>query len=101
MNQLGVPIINVFRLIAAAGCSLIIVTPALAHHGGGTFDNTKTIELTGTLTRLELILNSEKLHVVERFSLDTAKMDLTRSYIADKCKEQAFVDYSKAAPNRK
>ena len=55
MNRLGVPIINAFRLIAAAGCSLIVVTPALAHHGGGTFDNTKTIDLTGTLTRLELI----------------------------------------------
>ena len=31
------------------------MTPVLAHHGGGTFDNTKTIELTGKLTRLELI----------------------------------------------
>ena len=27
----------------------------MAHHGGGTFDNTRTIELTGKLTRLELI----------------------------------------------
>jgi hypothetical protein len=64
--------------------------------------------------------------VVERFSLDTAKMELTRAYIAedpvyfkgqytgsdsvlvadlaynpDKCKEQAFVDYSKQASKKK
>jgi hypothetical protein len=72
------------------------------------------------------VMNSDKLHVVERFSLDTAKMELTRSYVAedpvyykgqysgsdvvqvadlpynpDTCKEQAFVDYSKAPANRK
>jgi hypothetical protein len=66
------------------------------------------------------ILNSDKLHVVERFSLDPAKMLLTRSYSAedpvyfkgqftgsdvigvadlpykpDPCKELGFVDYSK------
>jgi hypothetical protein len=66
------------------------------------------------------ILNSDKLHVVERFSLDPAKMLLTRSYTAedpvyfkgqfsgsdvigvadlpykpDPCKELGFVDYSK------
>jgi hypothetical protein len=64
--------------------------------------------------------NSEKLHVVERFSLDPAKMALTRSYTADdpaylkgkytgsdvifpadaafnpgKCQELNFIDYSK------
>jgi hypothetical protein len=68
------------------------------------------------------ILNSDKLHVVERFSLDPAKMLLTRSYTAedpvyfkgqfsgsdvigiadlpykpDPCKELGFVDYSKEA----
>jgi hypothetical protein len=67
------------------------------------------------------VLNSDQLHVVERFSLDTAKMELTRSYVAedpvyykgqysgsdaiqvadlpykpDACKELGFVDYSKA-----
>jgi len=72
------------------------------------------------------VLNSDKLHVVERFSLDTAKMELTRAYVAedpvyfkgqyagsdsvqvadlpynpDKCKEQAFVDYSKQASKKK
>jgi hypothetical protein len=68
------------------------------------------------------ILNSDKLHIVERFSLDPAKMLLTRSYTAedpvyfkgqfsgsdvigvadlpykpDPCKELGFVDYSKEA----
>jgi hypothetical protein len=65
------------------------------------------------------ILNSNRLHVVERFSLDTQRMALTRSYTAedpvyfngqytgsdtifvadipyapDECKELTFVDYS-------
>jgi hypothetical protein len=35
--------------------SLSCVRIAAAHHGGGTFDNRRQIELTGTLTRLELI----------------------------------------------
>ena len=68
------------------------------------------------------ILNSDQLHVVERFSLDPEKMLLTRSYTAedpvyfkgqftgsdvigvadlpykpDPCKELGFVDYSKEA----
>jgi hypothetical protein len=68
------------------------------------------------------ILNSDKLHVVERFSLEPAKMLLTRSYTAedpvyfkgqfagsdvigvadlpykpDPCKELGFLDYSKEA----
>jgi hypothetical protein len=67
------------------------------------------------------VLNSNQLHVVERFSLDTKAMTLTRNYVAedpvyfkgqytgsdtiqvadlpyapDPCKEQAFVDYSKS-----
>jgi hypothetical protein len=66
------------------------------------------------------VRNSDKLHVVERFSLDTNKMALTRSYTADdavylkgkytgsdtilvadapfnpgKCQELNFIDYSK------
>jgi hypothetical protein len=66
------------------------------------------------------VRNSDKLHVVERFSLDTEKMALTRSYAADdpvylkgkytgsdtifvadapynpgKCHELNFIDYSK------
>jgi hypothetical protein len=66
------------------------------------------------------VLHGDKLHVVERFSLDTATMELTRSYVAedpvyftgqyagtdtiqvadlpyapDKCTELGFVDFSK------
>jgi hypothetical protein len=68
------------------------------------------------------VRHSDKLHVVERFSLDPKTMKLTRSYAADdpvylkgqytgsdviqvadapytqdKCKEQGFIDYSKQA----
>jgi hypothetical protein len=66
------------------------------------------------------VANSDKLHVVERFTLDTSKMALTRTYVAEdpvylkgqykgsdtvlvadapfnpgKCKELNFIDYSK------
>jgi hypothetical protein len=66
------------------------------------------------------VRNSDKLHVVERFSLDPKKMELTRSYVAEdpvylkgkysgsdmlqpadapynpgKCQELNFIDYSK------
>ena len=69
--------------------------------------------------------HSDKLHVVERFSLDPKTMRLTRSYVGrgsvylkgqytgsnviqvadapfteDKCKEQGFIDYSKQAQRR-
>jgi hypothetical protein len=68
------------------------------------------------------VRHSDKLHVVERFSLDPATMKLTRAYVAedpvylkgqytgsdtiqpadapfteDNCKEQGFIDYSKQA----
>jgi hypothetical protein len=68
------------------------------------------------------VLNSDQLHVVERFSLDPKTMSLTRSYVAedpvyftgqfagsdtiqiadlpykpDPCKELGFLDYSKEA----
>ena len=71
------------------------------------------------------VLNSDQLHVVERFSLDPKTMVLTRSYvaedpvylkgqysgfdtvavadqpyIADRCKELGFVDYSKEGQKR-
>jgi hypothetical protein len=71
------------------------------------------------------ILNSEQLHVVERFSLDTENMALTREYAAqdpvyfvgdykgsdtiqvadvpyapDACKELTFVDYSSEEAQR-
>ncbi len=35
--------------------SMAFAQSAVAHHGGGTFDNRKEIELTGKLTRLDLI----------------------------------------------
>jgi hypothetical protein len=35
--------------------SLAAAPPALAHHGGGTFDNTKEIKLTGKLTKFDFI----------------------------------------------
>jgi hypothetical protein len=66
------------------------------------------------------VRHSDKLHVIERFSLDPATLKLTRAYVAedpiylkgqytgsdivqpadapfteDKCKEQGFIDYSK------
>ena len=65
------------------------------------------------------VLNSDRLHVIERFSLDSETMELTRSYSAedrvylegaytgsdviqpadfeyaeDRCSEQGFIDYS-------
>jgi len=68
------------------------------------------------------VRHSDKLHVVERFSLDPKTMKLTRAYVAedpdylkgqytgsdviqvadapytsDNCKEQTLVDYSKQA----
>ena len=97
-------VVVVFALLAQA---------ASAHHGGGTFDNSREIELKGVLTRLDLVnphswiyfdvsdvlivdtvgftsgvlsppvLNSNQLYVVERFSLDPKTMALTRSYSAE------------------
>jgi hypothetical protein len=45
-----VPIINAFRFTATIvlAISVIVIATALAHHGGGTFDNTRTIELKGS-----------------------------------------------------
>src|SRR4029453_8317128 len=65
---------------------LLLVAPAAAHHGGGTFDGSKEIVDTVGLAPGGLsppILNSDKLHVVERFSLDPNKNLLTRSYTAE------------------
>jgi hypothetical protein len=99
------------------------VKPSRAGHSIGRWEKdvliVDTIGVTpGVLT--PPILNSDKLHVVERFSLDPDKMLLTRSYTAedpvyfkgqftgsdvigvadlpykpDPCKELGFVDYSK------
>ena len=36
-----------FRGVLASAVLLVLVTPAAAHHGGGTFDGSKEIRLTG------------------------------------------------------
>ena len=101
------------------------IKPSRAGHSIGRWENDVLIVDTvgfapGVLS--PPVLNSDRLHVVERFSLDTAKMELTRSYVAedpvyfkgqysgsdaiqvadlpykpDPCKELGFVDYSKEA----
>jgi hypothetical protein len=102
------------------------IEPSRAGHSIGRWDDDVLVVDTvgfapGVLS--PPILNSEELHVVERFSLDTDKMALTRAYVAqdpvyfvgdyqgsdtiyvadlpyapDACKELTFVDYS-AAPS--
>ena len=99
------------------------IKPSRAGHSIGRWDNDVLIVDTvgfapGVLS--PPVLNSDQLHVVERFSLDTKAMILTRSYAAedpvyfkgqyagsdtiqiadlpykpDPCKELGFVDYSK------
>jgi hypothetical protein len=43
------------RTVIAIAVWLSLATSASAHHGGGTFDGTREIKLTGTFTRLDLI----------------------------------------------
>ena len=74
MNPLGAPIINGIRFAATLVLPLLIAINANTHQSGGTFDHTKTIELTGKLTRLELINPHSWIY---------------------------FVDYSKSTANRK
>jgi hypothetical protein len=99
------------------------IKPSRAGHSIGHWDgDTLVVDTAGFLPGFlnTPVRNSEKLHVVERFSLDTAKMSLTRSYVADdpvylkgkytgsdtvfpadahfnpgKCEELNFIDYSK------
>jgi len=101
------------------------IEPSRAGHSIGRWENDVLVVDTvgfapGVLS--PPILNSEDLHVVERFSLDTEKMALTREYVAqdavyfvgdykgsdtiyiadvpyspDACKELTFVDYSAEA----
>jgi len=46
---------SMIRVTVFVGTSMLFAQVAVAHHGGGTFDNRKEIELTGKLTRLDLI----------------------------------------------
>lgn len=104
------------------------IKPSRAGHSIGRWENDVLIVDTvgfapGVLS--PPVLHSEQLHVVERFSLDTKAMTLTRSYAAedpvyfkgqyagsevvqvadlpynpDPCKELGFVDYSKESQGR-
>jgi hypothetical protein len=99
------------------------IKPSRAGHSIGRWEN--DVLVVDTVGFLPGVLNapvrhSDRLHVVERFSLDPKAMKLTRSYVAedpvylkgqytgqdivqiadapytdDNCKEQGFVDYSK------
>ena len=99
------------------------VKPSRAGHSIGRWEgDTLVVDTVGFLPGFlsTPVRNSDKLHVVERFSLDTAKMALTRSYSAEdpvylkgkytgsdtvlvadapfnpgKCQELNFIDYSK------
>ena len=105
------------------------VKPSRAGHSIGRWDNDVLIVDTvgfapGVLS--PPVVNSDQLHVVERFSLDPQAMTLTRSYVAedsvylkgpytgsdtvqvadlpyapDPCKELGFVDYSKEGQKTK
>ncbi len=100
--------------------------PSRAGHSIGRWEgDTLVVDTVGFLAGYlsTPVRNSDKLHVVERFSLDTSKMSLTRSYSAEdpvylkgrysgsdsvlvadapfnpgKCQELNFIDYSKQQP---
>jgi hypothetical protein len=105
------------------------IKPSRAGHSIGRWDG--DVLVVDTVGFLPGVLNapvrhSDKLHVVERFSLDPKTMKLTRSYVAedplylkgqytgsdviqvadapytqDHCKEQGFIDYSKQTASKK
>jgi len=104
------------------------IKPTRAGHSIGRWENDLlVVDTVGFLPGVlnPPVLNSDKLHVVERFSLDPAKMELTRRYEVDDpiylkgkysgqdiigvadlpykpdpCKELGFVDYSKEAQKK-
>ena len=43
------------RVAVVIAMFLALAAPAAAHHGGGTFDNSKELKLTGTFTGLDLV----------------------------------------------
>ena len=101
----------------------VTLKPSRAGHSIGRWDNDVLIVDTVAFAPGVLsppVLNSDQLHVVERFALDPKAMVLTRGYVAedpvyfkgqyagsdtiqvadlpyapDKCTELGFVDYSK------
>jgi hypothetical protein len=88
-------------LVVAAVVSL--VAPAAAHHGGGTFDGSKELKLTGTFTGLDLVNPHSWIYFevtgpdgkVTKYSDVIGVADLP--YKPDPCKELGFLDYSKDA----
>jgi hypothetical protein len=102
------------------------IEPSRAGHSIGHWDNdVLVVDTVGFLpgTLVGTTPHSERLHVVERFSLDPARPALTRAYVAedpvyfageyrgedtigvadlpyspDQCKELTFVDYSEQGP---
>ena len=104
------------------------VKPSRAGHSIGRWEgDVLVVDTTGFLPGVlnAPVRHSDKLHVVERFTLDPATMKLTRAYTAedpvylkgkytgtdtvqpadaaytkDNCKEQGFIDYSKQAQQR-
>jgi hypothetical protein len=105
------------------------VKPTRAGHSIGRWDgDTLVVDTVGFLPGVlnAPVRHSDKLHVVERFTLDPQTMKLTRqyeaedpvylkgkytgqdviqpadaSYTQDKCKEQGFIDYSRQQTQRK
>ncbi len=99
------------------------ITPSRSGHSIGRWENdVLVVDTVGFLPGVlsPPVLHGDKLHVVERFSLDTEKMELTRGYVAedsayftgqyagsdtiqvadlpyspDKCTELGFVNYAK------
>jgi hypothetical protein len=99
------------------------IKPSRAGHSIGHWEgDTLVVDTVGFLPGFlnTPVRNSDKLHVVERFSLDTEKMALTRNYVAEdavylkgkytgsdtilvadapyspgKCQDSNFIDYSK------
>jgi hypothetical protein len=99
------------------------IKPSRAGHSIGHWEgDTLVVDTVGFLPGFlnTPVRNSDKLHVVERFSLDPVKMALTRNYVADdpvylkgkytgsdtilvadapyspgKCQDSNFIDYSK------
>jgi hypothetical protein len=105
------------------------IKPSRAGHSIGRWEgDTLVVDTVGFLPGVlnGSVRNSDKLHVVERFSLDPKTMKLTRAYTADDvvylkgkysgsdviqvadapytqdhCKEQGFLDYSKQVSEKK
>jgi hypothetical protein len=105
------------------------VKPGRAGHSIGRWDgDVLVVDTSGFLPGVlnPPVRNSDKLHVVERFSLDPKTTVLTRSYVAedpvylkgkysgsdtvdvadapyapDRCKEQGFLDYSKEGQSKR